>query len=390
MRRLLAAGAIPATGALQYLAGQQKADGSIDGAVGETLDFVLGAAGAGYDPRTLRSSGGKTPFDWLSAGIASATADPNRAGKLVQALVAGRLDPTSFAGHNVLHDLQAYYQSTTGAYISNPSDSNDPCLASANGAECQANSILGLVAANNAGYPVPVKALAYLKSLQASSGTSQGAWGSYSPGDTNATAMALMALVADGDTPGNDAATFSSAFSFLHSQQDPASGGFPYAAAFGTASDPDSDALVIQALLAARQDPGSAAWSNSKGSPVSDLATFRQASGAYSFDHTACSSTSSSCTFTTTEVPGALARTAFPVVLGYLDGASLASAPCVAAATPGPTPSAAPAPVGLPRAGRPAGRPGDARDSMFFGLAGFVGLAGLGGIGWAARRWRAA
>ena len=42
-----------ATAALDFLLAAQHADGSLDGSLGETADFVIGTAAAGYDPATL-------------------------------------------------------------------------------------------------------------------------------------------------------------------------------------------------------------------------------------------------------------------------------------------------------------------------------------------------
>jgi hypothetical protein len=329
----------PATQALVYLSSQQKASGSIDDAVGETADFVLGATAAGYDPNTLAASSGKSPFDWFIADVQSgspkSTTDPNADGKLIQAVVAGRRDPRNFGSVNLLAKLQSFYQPSTGAYAS-PSNPSDPCAASANAAICQSNAILGLRAANDSGYPVPANAVTFLKSLQATAGPTQGAWGSYSPGDTNATSMALMALTAAGDTASNDAGTYSSAFTFLHSQQDPASGGFPYAAAFGTASDPDSDALVVQGLVAAGQDPSSGSWTNLKGNAPTDILRFQDpGTGGFTFP-----GNPGPDAFTTSEVPAAIKQAPFPVSpFSYVRGTALPTS-CAAAASPSPVSAA--------------------------------------------------
>ena len=265
----------PATQALQYLSVQQKADGSVDAAVGETLDFVLGAAASGYDPRTLTSSAGKTPYDWLAANLAGATLDANRTGKLVQAVVAGRLDPHAFAAPDLLPRLEGpggtsggFFDATTGAFDTGP-----------NAAIAQANALLGLKAAGDTGFPVTAQAVTRLHGLQ----QGDGAWQSFSTDDSNATALALMALAAVGDHSADSAA-----LTFLHTQQDPLSGGFAEAAAYGSASDPDSDALVIDGLLAAGQDPAAAAWSNANGNAVGDLPGFQDlATGGFFFSHTA-------------------------------------------------------------------------------------------------------
>jgi len=359
-----AAACDPATHALQYLAAQQRADGSIDGAVGETLDFALGAVAAGYDPRTLKSSSGKSPYDWLQANIGAATADPNRAGKLVQGVVAGGFDPHSFASKNLLQALQAYFQSSNGAYIANPSDPNDPCQVAANGVYCQANAILGLVSAHDPAFPVPAKAVTYLKGLQ----QSNGAWQLFGSDDTNATAMALMALAAVSDASAN-----SKAFTFLHTQQDASSGGFVESTSFQTKSDPDSDSLVIDGLVAAGQDPASTAWSNGHGNAVSDVLTFQDSStGGFFFDHAKPTPSA----FTTSEVPAGLARKPFPVKAAYKAGTALPPAGCTAAAAVSASPSPA---VGLPHSGAAPAPPPVAPAVTLVALAALAGAA-LGGL----------
>src|SRR5438445_2634316 len=110
----------PATRALRYLVSVQKPDGAIDDAIGETADFVLSATATGYDPNTLRSSSGKTPFDWFTADLQSnsptITQTSNSLGKVVQAVVAGKHDPTTCAGQNLVARLQQSYNAATGAF----------------------------------------------------------------------------------------------------------------------------------------------------------------------------------------------------------------------------------------------------------------------------------
>lgn len=123
-----------------------------------------------------------------------------------------------------------------------------------NAAFTQANAILGLVAADNPACPVPPKAVAFLAGLQDTSGPGTGGWQADGVINTNSTSMALMAQAAVHVSGAN------AVFAFLHSQQDPSTGGFAFTTLGSfdsTASDPDSDALVIQGLEAAGQDPGS-------------------------------------------------------------------------------------------------------------------------------------
>src|SRR5205085_6396915 len=96
--------------------------------------------------------------------------------------------------------------------------------------------------------------------------------------DTNTTALAVQALVAAG-APG-DATT--RGIGYLKSQQN-ADGGFPYSktSSFGSASDANSTALVVQALAAAGVDPRT--LKQSGGDPIDALLDFQNASGAFRY-----------------------------------------------------------------------------------------------------------
>ena len=118
-------------------------------------------------------------------------------------------------------------------------------------------AIQGLVAA---GQTVPAAAIHHLVAAQ----DSDGGWDyllikddpngatNFDTSDTNSTAMVLMALNAAGTRSRN-----ASALAWLHTQQD-GDGGFPYQAGAGT--DPDSTALVLQALIATGQNPEASDW----------------------------------------------------------------------------------------------------------------------------------
>ncbi len=293
-----------AQGALDYLSTQQLADGSIQHAASETEDYILGATASGRNPNSLVSSSGKSVYDFLASDISDATTSANRTGKLAQALIAGGRNPLSFAGENILGLLEGPGGTAGGFY--------DPATGSfggdGNAAFTQANAMLGLIAAHNPAYPVTAKAVAFLKSLQDTSGPGAGGWEADGFANTNSTAMALMALAAV-----NDHSTDAAAFVFLHTQQDPASGGFDFTTLgpFGSsASDPDSDALVIQGLVAANQNPGSATWTNSSGTALTDILTFRdQATGGFSFIRG-----TSPDPFTTSFVPAGLLQAPFPIL----------------------------------------------------------------------------
>jgi hypothetical protein len=290
--------------ALHYLGTQQRADGSIDTSASETEDYILGTTAAGRDPNTLVAPSGNSVYDFLAADLPDATSTANRTGKLIQALVAGHRNPANFAGHNVLALLEGpggtaggFYDPATGAFNTG-----------VNAAFEQSNSILGLVAARDPRFPVRHRAVAFLKSLQDTSGPGAGGWPADGTDNTNSTAMALMALAAVHNHSADHAA-----LAFLHSQQDPATGGFPFSTLgpFGSsASDPDSDALVIQGLVAAHQRPGGPRWTIPAGNVLTDIVTFQDpATGGYSFLRGIAPDA-----FTTTFVPAGLLLRPFPIL----------------------------------------------------------------------------
>jgi hypothetical protein len=348
----------PATHAIQYLHSVQMADGSIDGNVNETADYVLGSAADGIDPNTLTGPSGKSAFDYFTADLGGAQKslqDANVLGKLIQAVVAGHHDPHNFGGINLINRLrsgstpggspQPYYDTGTGVFLDALSSGNNQTFA-------QANAILGL-AAGDLSFTVPIKALTELKSLQSTSGATKGGWAAFGTFDSNDTSMALMALAATGHTPSTDTSVYASAFTYLLTQQDSASGGFTFSTDFGTASDPDSDSFVIQALLASGEDPVSAAWTNAKGNAPTDVLTFQDATtGGFPFEHGKPVQA-----FATTQAVVGLRHTSLPVTGSYASGTMVPAAGCAtvaaAQAAPAPTPR-------LPAAGRP----GSARDNQ--------------------------
>ena len=257
---------------------------------------------------------------------------------MVQAVVAGHRDPTDFAGHNLLSTLtgNTMYTGGTGVFADGAGGSNQ--------AFTQAQAILALAGAGNAGFPVPSAAVTELKSLRSTAGATKGGWQAFGTFDSNTTSMALMALNSAGDTAANDSALYTDAFGYLLTQQDPASGGFTFSTDFGSTSDPDSDALVIQGLTAAGQDPAGASWSNAKGNAVTDILTFQDAaSGGFAF-----SQGGKLQNFATSQVAAGIRQAAFPITGKFTAGAALPAAGCPATAAQALPAASAP---GLPSAG---------------------------------------
>ena len=276
-----------ATAALDYLLSKQWPNGSIDGSLGETADFVIGAAAAGYDPSTLAGCSvgtGALTFLAATSDAGPAPTDPAQTGKAILAVVAAGMDPAAFFGRNLLGRLNGLYESTTGKFGDGSTFG-------------QSFAILAMVAS---GQTVPPAALAELRSLQ----DPDASWSyGHAPvgagqGDTNSTAIALMALNQAGDRSTN-----ASALAYLATQQMTADGGFPYQnpSAWGPAvSDPDSDALVAQALVAAGENPAGASWTKGSSTVLTHLRTTQGADGGYGYPG------SPENAFTTVQVPAAL------------------------------------------------------------------------------------
>src|SRR5258708_11772381 len=322
------------------------ADGCMSGSIGQTADYVIGAAAYGIDPSTITAPTGKSPLYYLAADVGGTQAsltDANELGKLIQAVVAAHKDPHAFHGIDLVSKLltgstpggtpQPYYNPGTGVFFDSAGGSNQTFT--------QSNAILGLVVA---GSSVPAKAVTALKGLQSSSGATNGAWSDYLTYTTQDTSMAMMALTAAGDTPTTDAPVYSAAFTYLHTQQDPASGGFTDSTAFGTTSRPDSDSLVTQALLASGQDPAGSTWTNSKGNAPTDILMFQDATtGGFVF-----AQGQAVPAFATSQTIVALRHTLMPVVGSPASGAPLPPPRCPPVALGGgpasPPPPAPPPP----------------------------------------------
>ena len=302
-----------ATAALRYLWAAQRPNGSLDGSLGETADFVIGTAAAGYDPATLQGCAGTaTALDFLATASDGAPADAAKTGKTILAVVAAGGDPAGFHGRDLLARLAALYHPDTGVFGDGSTFS-------------QSFAILGIEAG---GGSVPAAALAELKALQ----DSDGSW-SYGTapmaagdGDTNSTAIALMALGSAGDHSAD-----ATALAYLRTQQ-LADGGFPYqnASVWGPpASDPDSDAVVLQALVAADQDPEGASWQQGSNTVLTHLRSGQGADGGFAYPGMPEGA------FTTSQVPAALMRAPYAAAVHWTAGRSLSAIDC-----PSPSPNA--------------------------------------------------
>ncbi len=223
-----------ASAALTWLSSQQQLDGGY-GSVGAAVESMLSIGANRHQAAYWRPNGtlsgpslGSYVFGHSAAYVSGG--GPAASGKLAVAIAAsGNLWPAG-----VMKPM-SYYSPTTGAYGSS-------------GSAPHAWAMLGTVALSQ---PVPVTAVNYLKGMA----QSNGAW-EWSPGwgtDTNSTALAIQALIAAGEPITSSAII--SAVNYLQAAQN-SDGGFPYDpnSAWGTASDTNSTAYVVQALQALKQN----------------------------------------------------------------------------------------------------------------------------------------
>jgi hypothetical protein len=353
-----------ANAALRYLYGQVGSDGGVAGAMGATEDTVISTADSGYDPATLKNASGKSAYDYLSAHASAITTAGGAAKYVLAWVAAGR--PAAIDATSVLTKLNTPtggggYLGSNGAF-----HNSDPTVETAN-AFSQALAVLADVAA---GHALPANASGWLVCAQRPDGgfgyvindatATPPAFCGDTSSDTNDSGIVLQALGAAGVTSANSAA-----ITYLHSAQQ-SDGGF----SFGTtgSSDPDSDATVIQALLAIGEDPSAASWTVGGHQPIANLESFADphGSGGYVFPGNAAPDA-----FTTSGLPQALALKPYASATTVAPGTS-PPAP-VAASTPTPTasPSATAGSIPVPATGAGGGGPVP---------AGLLVLLGIGAI----------
>jgi len=250
--------------ALNYVRTLQNADGGFplslgsDSSAGETIDAVFAFAAAGTDPATVKRDG-KSPLDYLVAQTDSYITTPGHLAKLVLGLAEAGEDPRDFAGHDLVAGMNAGFNSTSHSYGDSPIDHALYMLA---------RERLDLSPAHGAA--------GYLESKQ----LDDGCWKfSDSFGcDTNTTALAIEALLAAGADPSDGAVE--DALDYLEDAQND-DGGFPYdpLSSWGTDSDANSTAFVIQALVAAGEKIGD--WDKGGTTPLEALVAFQLNSGAF-------------------------------------------------------------------------------------------------------------
>jgi hypothetical protein len=160
-----------------------------------------------------------------------------------------------------------FYSPTTGAFRGGYGYGSGP----------QAWAILGTRSLSQS---VPVTAVQYLRNAQQPNGGWE--WQAGFGSDTNSAALALQALVSIGEPVTSSAII--SGLAFLKSAQN-ADGGFAYdpASPWGTASDTNSTAYVVQSLLAVGHDPITGTWAVTSSNPISYLIGMQLPDGSFEY-----------------------------------------------------------------------------------------------------------
>jgi hypothetical protein len=245
---------VGALDALDWLQDQQQADGSFGNANG-TSEVLMAVSANGVDASTWRHSPSLLA-NMISNGAGLANKNAAGVGKLAVALAAqdscwpiGAQSPIS------------YYNPISGTF-------DDDTL-------YQAWGILGTAALSET---VPVSAVEALKDAQLPNGGWE--WAVAQGSDTNSTALALQALIAAGE-PVTSSSVVSGLNYLEYAQND--DGGFPYnpGSSYGTDSDTNSTAYVVQALVAAGEDPLTGTWAISNSNPISYLLSMQLPDGSF-------------------------------------------------------------------------------------------------------------
>jgi len=259
------------TAALDYLQTQQNADGgfgsgfSPGSTLGATTPVVLAIIAAGGDLATFDQDG-NTPLTYLEANASSA-ASAGDLSKLILATTAAGENPRNFGGVDSVAKLESLIDA--GGRIGGEADTF-------------ISHTLAVLALASAQRPIQA-AVEYIKNAQQENGSWAWDGTADTAGDTNTTAFAVQALVAAGDDPGSDPVTNALAYYKGIQNED---GGLPYQSPsdFGTATDANSTAVTIQAIIVAGQDPAGANWTTAEGStPVAALEALQNESGAFAW-----------------------------------------------------------------------------------------------------------
>jgi len=246
--------------ALDYLRGQQAADGSIsDFAVSGWATIAIAAAGE--DPHNWAFGGGASIVDYLASNAGTATAVADYA-RMVLAVVASGEEPTGFGGVDFVGLIEEAYD---GTQIGDTGLLNDDFW-----------GLMALIAAGkNPDSEIVTNTVVFIKANQNSDGG--WSWGVGADSDVDDTAAAIMALIAAGEPQASTGVQ--NGLSYMKSMQMD-NGGFD---SWG-ATNSGTDSWGIAAIVSAGQDPTGAGWRTGNGTdPVDDLLSFQNPDGSFNW-----------------------------------------------------------------------------------------------------------
>jgi hypothetical protein len=204
---------------------------------------------------------------YLAANAASVT-NGGDLSKVILAVIAAGENPHEFGGADLVTELETMI---------------DPSGKIGGESDIFVSHLLAVLALSSAQQPIPAAAVDYIEAAQQENGAWAWDGSTETAADTNSTAFAVQALVAAGADPGDASVTKALAY-YAEFQND--DGGWPYQnpSEYGTATDANSTAVSIQALIAAGQDPSGAEWTTSEGqTPLTALEGFQNESGGFAW-----------------------------------------------------------------------------------------------------------
>jgi hypothetical protein len=258
-----------------YLKTQQNEDGGFGTKVSTISDTAMAVIAFKTTGVKLPVKDGAGTLDYLKKN-APAIADPNQkvdnTGQIAQLIVALKTageNPKAFAGIDWIALLKGTQDTAIGLF-----------------GNSEISQAWAMIALETAGVEVPDNAIIWLTGQQEDNGGyAFDAKGGMMGADTNSTALVIQALIGAGEK--KTAPSIKKALDFLHTQQNQ-DGGFPFVtpSTYGTDSDANSTAWVIQALLAAGEDVEDGKWVKGSVAPMGCLISMQNPNGAFVFQKT--------------------------------------------------------------------------------------------------------
>jgi hypothetical protein len=244
--------------ALDWLRSQQQTNGSIgDSTISSWA--VMAIVASGEDPHNW-SNGNDSIIDYLKKNTDSLSS-PNDYSRFILSMVAAGEDPRNVNGIDLVATLESFY---TGTQFGDPSLLNDDFW-----------TVMALTSAGIDKNDEKIQnATAFIKSNQ-NEGDHGWSYGVGVDSDADDTAAAIMALISAGES--QSSTNITNGLEYIKSKQI-ISGGFD---SWGYGPSAESDSWIIQAIVAAGQDPTDVDWTKEGKNPIDDLLSFQNQDGSF-------------------------------------------------------------------------------------------------------------